>query len=161
MSIPIYLSGSISGGREDVQLYIRIADALGDGGFEVISGQVADESVTAEGETGSAVEIYARDLQWIDDVADRGGFLVAEVSRPSHGVGYEIAYARFRKKIPVVCLWRAAPGRRCSAMIAGDPGLDLIEYREDEIGKTLVRTIGEKVEARRIILEKPPFHGVP
>jgi hypothetical protein len=33
--------------------------------------------------------------------------LIAEVSKPSHGVGREIAYAQYEKKIPILCLYQS------------------------------------------------------
>src|SRR6266576_3579309 len=61
-------------------------------------------------------------------VADGHRVLVAEVSVPSTGVGYEIAAARHRFDRPVICLYRAGHTKRCSAMVAGDAGIELIEY---------------------------------
>ena len=49
---------------------------------------------------------------------------------PSTGVGYEIATARYRYRIPVICLYRPAHTTRCTAMVAGDRGIELIEYSE-------------------------------
>ena len=57
--------------------------------------------------------------------------LVAEVSTPSTGVGYEIATMRYRHDKPVICLYRPAYTARCTAMVAGDRNITLIEY-EDE-----------------------------
>src|ERR1051326_7097365 len=61
----------------------------------------------------------------------------AEVSVPSTGVGYEIAAARYRFGRPVICLYRAGHTKRCSAMVAGDAGVELIEY--DDAAEMLVR----------------------
>ena len=49
---------------------------------------------------------------------------------PSTGVGYEIATARYRYGIPVICLYRPAHTTRCTAMVSGDRGIELIEYSE-------------------------------
>ena len=49
---------------------------------------------------------------------------------PSTGVGYEIATARYRYKIPVICLYRPAHTSRCTAMVSGDREIELIEYSE-------------------------------
>jgi nucleoside 2-deoxyribosyltransferase len=118
----IYFSGSITGGRGDVALYREIVDALSYEGYRVLAGAVASEDVGASGERLEPREIFERDLRWLD----QSDVLVAEVSAPSHGVGYEIAYARYRRGIPVICLTR----NRCSAMLAGDAGIDLLEYAE-------------------------------
>lgn len=122
MTATIYFSGSITGGRGDVALYRKLIDALEDDGHRVLAGAVAMESVDAQGEDLSRREIFERDLRWLDEC----DLLVAEVTMPSHGVGYEIAYARWQRRIPVIALTR----RRCSAMLEGDPGIELIEYAD-------------------------------
>lgn len=126
MTTTIYFSGSITGGREDVGVYRQMVAALEQDGYRVLAGAVAAEHVDAAGESLDRAQIFARDRGWLDE-AD---VVVAEVSVPSHGVGYEIAYARYERRIPVICLWRPGRSQRCSAMIAGDPEIRLIEYAE-------------------------------
>lgn len=126
MSTTIYFSGSITGGREDVPVYRRIIGELEAAGHRVLAGAVGAEHVGAEGETLQVAEIFARDIAWLDE-AD---LVVADVSTPSHGVGYEIGYARHKRGIPVVALFRAGRTGRCSAMISGDPCIELIEYMD-------------------------------
>jgi nucleoside 2-deoxyribosyltransferase len=123
----IYFSGSISGGRADVGLYRRIVDALEADGHHVLAGSVAAEHITDGGDPLDPRFIFERDMNWIE----QADVLVAEVSTPSTGVGYEIAAARYRFAIPVICLYRSAYTKRCSAMVSGDRGVMLIEY-EDE-----------------------------
>jgi hypothetical protein len=135
----IYFSGSISGGREDAALYRQIVAALAAEGHQVQAGMVTNTDVGPEGEGLPAGEIFRRDMRWLEEVATAGGVLVAEVSRPSLGVGYEVAAARYRFGIPVICLWRPAFTRRCSGMIAGDPGIRLLEYTDQTMGEMLVR----------------------
>src|SRR5438067_7093139 len=124
--LTIYFGGAISGGRADVGHYRRIVDALSADGHRVLAGAVASEAVTAHGEPLDPCAIFTRDLAWIDE-AD---VLVAEVSVPSTGVGYEVAAARYRFGKPVICLYRAGHTKRCSAMIAGDRGIELLEYHD-------------------------------
>src|SRR5688572_8660313 len=83
----IYFSGSITGGRADVELYRRIVEALEGDGHRVLAGAVAASHVGEGGETPDFSEIFARDIGWLDECEA----VVAEVSMPSHGVGYEIA----------------------------------------------------------------------
>jgi len=135
----VYFSGSISGGREDVELYRRIVEFLRSQGHRVLAGEVTNHGITHEGEILDPHAIFERDLRWIEEVAAEAGVLVAEVSKPSLGVGYEIAAARYQFGMPVICLWRRAYSRRCSAMIAGDPGVRLLEYREDDEASMLAR----------------------
>src|ERR1043165_1272201 len=98
----IYFSGSISGGRGDVTTYRRMIEALEKDGHRVLAGSVAAEHISDAGDPLSARDVFDRDLKWIEE-AD---VLVAEVSTPSTGVGYEIAAARYRYGIPVICLYR-------------------------------------------------------
>jgi 2'-deoxynucleoside 5'-phosphate N-hydrolase len=122
--LTIYFAGAISGGRGDVAHYREIVSALERDGHRVLAGAVAAEHVGADGERLESQAIFERDMQWIED-AD---VLVAEVSTPSTGVGYEIATARYRRDIPVICLYRPAYTKRCTAMVGGDVGIELIEY---------------------------------
>ena len=58
------------------------------------------------GEDGvSDVFIYERDVKWLAE-AD---FVVAEVTQPSLGVGYELGYAEAHRK-PTLCLFRPSSG---------------------------------------------------
>ena len=135
MPATVYFSGSITGGRADVAIYRAIIDALEGNGLTVLAGAVAAEDVGPAGEAIPRGEIFERDLRWLD----QADLLVAEVSVPSLGVGYEVAYARYRRDIPVICLYRPGYSQRCSAMISGDPGVELIEY--EDLGSMLPRLL--------------------
>lgn len=126
MALTIYFAGAISGGREDLAHYREIVAALERDGYRVLAGAVASESVGADGERLDSSAIFDRDMEWIA-AAD---VLVAEVSKPSTGVGYEIATARYRHGKPVVCLYRPAYTKRCTAMVSGDGEINLIEYHD-------------------------------
>ncbi|MCW5875489.1 MAG: nucleoside 2-deoxyribosyltransferase [Anaerolineales bacterium] len=79
-------------------------------------------------------EVYRRDTAWIDD----SEAMVAEVSTPSHGVGYEISYALERGK-PVLCLYQRE--RKVSKMLSGNtmPGIQVNAYAD----------VGEAIEILR------------
>ena len=141
----IYFSGSITGGREDVHLYRRIVSALEEEGHRVLAGSVIATDMGATGEPLDACTIFERDIGWIEE-AD---LLVAEVSMPSTGVGYEIAAARYRYKIPVVCLWRPGRTQRCTAMIEGDIGIQFLPYTDDSIGTMLAKLSASIAEPAR------------
>lgn len=64
--------------------------------------------------------IYLRDISWID----RSDAMIAEVTNVSHGVGYEIAYAKHVRRIPILCVNRR--DEPVSAMITGD--LEVLKY---------------------------------
>ena len=131
--IKIYFAGSIRGGREDAALYRRIIASLAAYG-EVLTEHVGDPDLTRAGEDGPSDEaIYERDMAWLAE-AD---VVVAEVTVPSHGVGYEIGRAEALGK-PVLCLHRRGSGRRLSAMLAGNVALRCETYTDvDELGPIL------------------------
>jgi hypothetical protein len=59
-------------------------------------------------------QIYTRDIKWIEGSV----LMIAEISGPSLGVGFEIAYALFQKEIPVLAL-ASSEVEKISAMITG------------------------------------------
>lgn len=119
----IYFAASIRGGRDDWASYLEIVKHLREYG-EVLTEHIGDAGLSAAGEELDDRYIHDRDLGWLKS-AD---CLVAEVTTPSLGVGYEIGKATEWGK-PVLCLYRPTEGRSLSAMIAGSDGLMLKEYQ--------------------------------
>ena len=129
----IYFAGSIRGGRHDLELYKQIINHLQSFG-DVLTEHIGHDSITALGEVSkSTQDIYARDLDWLS----KSDFVVAEVSTPSLGVGFEVAAAVELKK-KVLCLYRAEPGKSLSAMIAGCPGVGVQEYQTIDDAKAVI-----------------------
>jgi len=121
----IYFAGSIRGGREDRDRYHSLIKHLSQQG-EVLSEHVGEESLSASGEEDEDnVMIHRRDMDWLF-AADA---VVAEVSTPSLGVGYEIGRAVENRK-PVLCLYRKGSPKKLSAMISGSPELTVVSYSE-------------------------------
>jgi len=119
----IYFCGSIRGGRELADTYAEIIKDLRSYG-EVLTEHVAEPLVQDhDAELLSDLQIYERDRSWLEE----SDCLVAEVSLPSLGVGYEIGYA-VRSKKPVLCLYRKDSAKQLSAMISGCPDVVLAEY---------------------------------
>lgn len=109
----IYFSCSITGGRQDEPIYRALVDDLLMHGHMVPTAELADANITQLEDVITAEEVYTRDTAWVlgCDV------LIAEVSTPSHGVGYEIALALQHQK-PILCCYQR--GRRVSKMILGN-----------------------------------------
>lgn len=123
----IYFSGSIRGGREHAEWYDFIVKELVRYG-EVISEFVADKSLTSYGSPNMTdKEIYDRDISYIME----SDIIIADVSVPSLGVGYEIAYAeKLNKK--VFCIYYQTEDKRVSAMITGNPNCKVFPYKTKE-----------------------------
>lgn len=119
----IYFSCSLTGGRDDEKVYGLIVDHLISRGYEVPTEHLAQPEVMELEKIVDANEVYQRDIKWIDECDG----VIAEVSTPSHGVGYEIAYALGQGK-PVLCCYMQ--GVTVSKMILGNdsPDLTLGEY---------------------------------
>jgi hypothetical protein len=116
--VRIYFAGSIRGGREDAARYLELVELLRR------HGEVLTEHVATVGEEDlSDGEIFRRDVDWLTSCE----VVVAEVTTPSLGVGYEIALA-VERGIPVLALFRPDAGRRLSAMISGNPAVTVAEW---------------------------------
>lgn len=122
----VYFACSIVGGRQDEAIYQKLVEALLADGHEVPTAMnAAGEGWVAMEGSPDPKEVFRRDTTWIDE----SQALVAEVSTPSHGVGYEVSYALERAK-PVLCLYRS--GVRVSKMLTGNtmPGFQIAEYAD-------------------------------
>ena len=130
----IYFACSITGGREFESVYQEFTDSLLSDGHEVPTAHLAGSNVMALEKVVEPREVYDRDVAWIRacDV------LIAEVSVPSHGVGYEIGYALEQGKT-VLCLAQA--DRMVSKMITGNshPSLTVKFYRDAAEGVAFIR----------------------
>ena len=127
----IYFAGAIRGGREDAEFYFNIIYYLEKFGV-VLTEHVGSTKLSEKGEISRTDnDIFQRDLSWLQS-AD---VVVAEVSTPSLGVGYELGIAE-KLKIPVLCLYRPIKGKRLSAMINGNEKFQCQAYQGFDEAKT-------------------------
>lgn len=129
----IYFAGSIRGGRIDALIYKDIINFLTCYG-SVLTEHIADQNLNHTGESElSDKDIYKRDVKWMMN-AD---ILIAEVSNPSIGVGYEIG-SFIQSNKPIICLYRKNSKHQLSAMISGCDLINLIKYSSiDNLKKNL------------------------
>jgi len=119
----IYFAGSIRGGRDDKKLYLRLIRHLAKYG-QVLTEHIGDQNLSDFGEDDLSDDwIYNRDISWIQE----SDVLVAEVSTPSLGVGYEIGKAEDMGK-KILCLCRDRQNKKLSAMISGNPNMKVARY---------------------------------
>lgn len=119
----VYFACSIRGGG-DKSVYPELVNAIRTKA-ELLTEIFVTEGLQLEGGALPEAEIYERDIAWIK----ASDAVVAEVSNPSLGVGYEIAKAEEWGK-PILALYHPGPNRKLSAMIAGSPNLQLQEYTD-------------------------------
>ena len=130
----IYFACSITGGREFEHIYQELIRALLADGHEIPTAHLAESNVVDLEAAASAREVYERDVIWLRNAQA----VIAEVSVPSHGVGYEIGFALSAGK-PVLCL--SLEGRKISKMISGNPHPNLTAktYKNTEEAISLAR----------------------
>ena len=122
----VYFSGSIRGGRADVNLYHDVIEHIQKTDI-VLTEQVGDASHdVTEKEFSREEKIYLKDTKWLREC----DLVIAECTCPSLGVGYELAYAEKNNK-PVYVFYRPSQ-TNLSAMIKGDAYFHVIPYETKE-----------------------------
>jgi nucleoside 2-deoxyribosyltransferase len=115
----VYFACSITGGREFEAVYQTIVQALAEDQHVVPTAHLAATGVTALEAVLEPQAVYTRDVAWVREC----DVLIAEISVPSHGVGYEIGFSLALGK-PVLALYQE--GKKVSKMISGNPDPNLL-----------------------------------
>jgi hypothetical protein len=127
-SLRIYFSGSIRGGRADAQVYHDMIEYLKTFG-NVLTEHIGRLDLVDEREMPPC-QIHDRDITWLKS----SDVIIAEVTTPSLGVGYELGRAVEMGK-PILCLFRQTDDKRLSGMISGSPGILSVVYSDLEDAK--------------------------
>jgi hypothetical protein len=129
----IYCAGPIKGDTTFQKIYLEIINFIESEGHTPLAELSAKFTPT---NPLTDKQIYTRDLKWIDG----SKMMIAEISGPSLGVGFEIAYAVYQKKIPVLALVNNTV-KNVSAMITGCDSilLTVVNYRNPEDLKEIIR----------------------
>nr|XP_002120773.1 2'-deoxynucleoside 5'-phosphate N-hydrolase 1-like [Ciona intestinalis] len=132
----IYFCGSIRGGRDDAEIYRQLISHLQTYGKvlteHIGSTEVNEKGIIKEDVGRTDKEIHDRDIEWLEYAK----VVVAEVTQPSLGVGYELGRAVAMGK-QILCLFRPSPDKRLSAMIEGAKNGDnfrVVHYNNVEDG---------------------------
>jgi 2'-deoxynucleoside 5'-phosphate N-hydrolase len=118
----LYFAAAIRGSRTDVGIYARMIDELRSVGHVLTEHVVSPEKTE---HSLSDKKIYLRDMSWLD----ASEAVIAEVSQPSIGVGYELGRAQFLGK-PVLCLYRTGSATELSAMVSGNEAFHVHNYTD-------------------------------
>ena len=129
----IYCAGPIRGDATYQQFYIKIIDFVESLGHTVLTELSSKFNSTVP---LTDKQTYKRDLKWVDG----SKIMIAEVSGPSLGVGFEISYAIFQRKLPVLAI-HSSEVQNISAMISGcdSPLLTIEKYRDEEEMKRIIK----------------------
>lgn len=125
MSQKVYFACAVRAGG-DMSNYKMLLETIRQAGGEILSEIFVNDAIQFGGSPLPAPEIYQRDTAMIQE-AD---VVVAEVTNPSLGVGYELAYAQGLNK-PILCLFDESSERKLSAMVLGNPHNTIANYSAD------------------------------
>ena len=129
----IYFAGSIRGGRDEEENYLKIINYLGKFG-EVLTEHVGHKNIEKDETKKTDNYIFERDVSWLKT----SNIMIADVTVPSLGVGYEIGFAE-TLGIPILCLYNPKNKKSLSAMISGNKNLVWKEYNSVEEAQLLIK----------------------
>lgn len=139
----VYFCGSIAGGRAYLQTYVEMVRYIQSLGHTVPTEHIIAPNVLDLERKLTPQQIYERDVRWLRS-ADA---VIAEISNPSLGVGYEIAFALEQDK-PVLALHER--GLFISCMITGnpDPRLHVRDYHDQAEWQKLIDDFAGRFEKK-------------
>lgn len=111
--IKVYFAAPMLGDRSALEIAKKIVSGLKKKGYKILTEHVVEDVLDIE-RGAKPREIFERDIKLLDE-AD---LLIAEVSYPSLGVGFEIAYFLLKSK-SVLAFAKEERENRVSAMIRG------------------------------------------
>ncbi|HKB87240.1 MAG TPA: nucleoside 2-deoxyribosyltransferase [Ignavibacteriaceae bacterium] len=107
----VYCAGAIRGDSSFGESYQDIIEIVKKNGHSALS-ELNPEFKAAF--PLNEKQVFQRDIKWIE----KSSLMIAEISGPSLGVGFEISYALYVREIPVLALYDADV-EKISAMITG------------------------------------------
>lgn len=138
----IYFTAATTDDGQYREQYKLIISSLKKLHYHLVSGeQIADLQLLIQDKKLTDEQIFEREK----DRIEKADCVVAEVTRPSSGVGGEIVYALVHNK-PVLALVYQDAENRLSPMIAGNPSENLyLEHYEDDNIAIVLRRFLEQV----------------
>lgn len=123
--LKVYFTASTSHNGELIPYYKKLLEHIKKHKTEILSGnQVVDKNILNKDKQITALEIFSREKMLID----QSDIVIAEVSKPSLGVGSEIVYALNANK-PVLAMVRTDFEDKISPILLGNPSENLfLEY---------------------------------
>lgn len=121
----VFLSVPVQGNRLTSQVYEKLMNVINQLGMHILNTNVLHPPKPSDIYRYSASEIYFENLNLLKN----SELLIAEISSPSLGIGYEIATAE-RFLIPIICVYQRRYKKYISLMIRGIfyEKIKIIEY---------------------------------
>jgi len=139
----IFIAASIRGGRQLIPTYVHIIRFLKSRNCTIMSEHVGSLTLEKEEAKITEQEIFEKDIHWIEE----SDYLIAEITVPSIGVGYEICHAVSHQK-PVLCVYEN--GARASAMVLGNELITASPYSDKKQLEKILQDFVEKNEKKEM-----------
>ncbi len=122
----VYFCGGMHGDRSKLGVYKHIIHRLQKMGHEVLTTHIIDEKKIKIDMKADPKVVFERDMRWLDECE----VVVAEVSGPSFGVGFEVAAALYKEKKKVFMLYDRKLTAKVSSLASGctDKNCEVIAY---------------------------------
>lgn len=120
----VYFAAAIRGGTDDMQYYASMIAHIKKYA-NVLTEHIGDPELLKQ----QWARLTKDEDVYQDDVAliNKSHIVIADVTQPSLGVWYELAYAEAHQK-PVHCLYRTTPEKKLSAMIRWNKYFHIYDY---------------------------------
>lgn len=147
--IKVYFAAAVSGGRDFEKYFPEIVAVLENLGMKILSEHVVDFKKQQEFRmlAENAKDFYKYISVHNKKLMHRADLFVAECSQGSLGTGFEICYAAYVLKVPVVCLRHKKAKGKASSTIYGDNS-KLIRpyyYSDRDIQSVLEKAVKEVI----------------
>lgn len=130
----VYFACAVRAGG-DTSSYKALLETIRGAGGEILSEIFVNDAIEFGGSPLPEEEIYQRDIAMIKE-AD---VVIAEITNPSLGVGYELGFAEQLKK-PILCLFNEASQRKLSAMVLGNHYNTVVGYTSNSMPAEAIDT---------------------
>ncbi len=136
--IKVYFACAVRAGG-DTSSYLTIIKAIKAVGADLLSEVFVHDAINYTGSPLPENEIYIRDIEMIT----QADIIIAEVTNPSLGVGYELAYAEKLRK-PILCLFNETSDKKLSAMVDGNPYNRVVRYSRQTVSEIITDFLNSK-----------------
>ena len=137
----IFFTYKRKGSLDVAENHSKIEDFLKNYGT-IISKDIRSKSIGLNGEELNNNQILQRNL----DLIRSSDVLIADVSNPSLGVGYQIHFAKTLNK-KIICLYQLQVKKDLSPIIDGDEYLEILKFNNVEEIFTKLGNILYKIES--------------
>ena len=135
----IYFARSIRGERDSKEKFLKTIAWLKQYG-EVLTEFIDPNTIASEDRKHfSDIDIYKEDTDWIRE----SDIVFADVTVPSLGVGYELAFAEASGK-RVVCIFDESAGKNLSAMVSGNEYFEIKNFKTHEELEQIIHSVFKK-----------------